>query len=207
MFELGELSAKHLGHITIKGIRTAFRLKLPANAPSTHLVIFHLSSTMKLFMSLLLVPFQASVASAKVLSLTVENILEKTEEKSIFVKFFAPWCGTCRGMAMDFKLLALDWKGHEIGLVAEVNCDGINSEKICDDYEILALPTILYGDRTNMEFYEGDHTYEAMSKFAKDHISHPACSMKHMEYCSEENKQRLVELQNQTKEEARSVDL
>jgi hypothetical protein len=60
---------------------------------STHLVIFHLFSMMKLFLSLLLL-LQASVASAKVLSLTIENIFEETEGKSIFVKFFAPWCET-----------------------------------------------------------------------------------------------------------------
>jgi thiol-disulfide isomerase/thioredoxin len=151
---------------------------------------------MKLFMSLLLL-LQASVASAKVVSLTVENIFEKTEGKSIFVKFFAPWCDSCQAMAMDFKHLSIDWKDHEIGLVAEVNCDGRDSEQICDDYEIVELPTILYGDRTNLEKYQGDWTYKAMSESAKEHISYPACSMKHLEYCSEENKQRLVELQKQ----------
>jgi thiol-disulfide isomerase/thioredoxin len=145
---------------------------------------------MKIFMSLLLL-LQASVASAKVLSLTVENILEMTEGKSIFVKFFAPWCETCQAMAMDFKHVAIDWKDHEIGLVAEVDCEGIDSEDICDDYEIADLPTILYGDRTYLQTYEGDHTYEAMSAFAKEQISHPACSMKHMEYCSEEHRQHL----------------
>jgi hypothetical protein len=46
---------------------------------------------MKLFMSLLLL-LQASVASAEVLSLTGENMLELTEGKSVFIKFFAPWC-------------------------------------------------------------------------------------------------------------------
>jgi thiol-disulfide isomerase/thioredoxin len=151
---------------------------------------------MKLFMSLLLV--QASVASAKVVSLTVENIFEVTEGKSIFVKFFAPWCETCQAMAGDFKRLAIDWKGHEIGLVAEVNCDGIDSEIICDDFEIIALPTILYGDMgnlANLEVYEGDRTYLAMSEFTKEHISQPACSLKHLEYCSEEKRQRLVKVQ------------
>jgi thiol-disulfide isomerase/thioredoxin len=147
---------------------------------------------MKLFMSLLLLLLPASLASRKVVSLTVENIFEKTEGKSIFVKFFAPWCETCQAMASDFKHVSIEWKDHEIGLVAEVDCDGIDSERICDDFEILELPTILYGDRTNLYKYEGDRTYKAMSKFAKEHISHPACSMEHMEHCSEEN---LVELQ------------
>jgi thiol-disulfide isomerase/thioredoxin len=155
---------------------------------------------MKLFMSLLLL-VQASVASAKVLSLTMENIFEKTEGKSIFVKFFAPWCDTCQEMAPAFKRLAIEWKNHEIGLVAEVDCDGVDSERICDDFEITALPTILYGDRTNLELYEGDRTYEAMSAFAKEHISHPACSMKHMEYCSRDKRQLFMELQRkETKE-------
>jgi hypothetical protein len=100
-------------------------------------------------------------------------------------------------MAMDFKHLSIDWKGHEIGLVAEVNCDGRDSEQICDDFEIVDLPTILYGDRTNLKKYKGDWSYKAMKKSAKEHISHPACSMKHTEYCSEEDRQRLVELQKQ----------
>jgi hypothetical protein len=58
--------------------------------PSTYLAIFHLSSMMKPFISLLLL-LQASVASAKVLSLTYDNIYEVTKGKSVFIKFFAPW--------------------------------------------------------------------------------------------------------------------
>jgi thiol-disulfide isomerase/thioredoxin len=156
---------------------------------------------MKLFMSLLLL-LQASLASAKVVSLTYENIFEVTEGKSIFVKFFAPWCTTCQHMAMDFKRVAIEWKVHEIGLVAEVNCDGVNSEYICDDFEITALPTILYGDRENLKKYEGELTYEAMSAFANEHISHPSCSIQHLEYCSEEKRQRLLELQRKETKEA-----
>jgi hypothetical protein len=86
-------------------------------------------------------------------------------------------------MAPEFERLAMDWQGHEIGLVAEVDCEGIDSEKICDDFEIEALPTILYGDLKNLKFYGGDRTYQAMSAFAKEHISHPV---------SEENRQRIV---------------
>jgi hypothetical protein len=101
---------------------------------------------------------------------------------------------------MDFKRVAIEWKTDEIGLVAEVNCDGVNSEMICDDFEISALPTILYGDIDNLKVYEGyDRTYEAMSAFAKEHISHLSCSIKHLEYCSELERDRLVELQNHQK--------
>jgi thioredoxin-like negative regulator of GroEL len=151
---------------------------------------------MKLFLSLLLL-LQASVASAKVLSLTYDNLYEVTEGKSIFVKFFAPWCETCQHMAMDFKRVAIEWKTDEIGLVAEVNCDGVNSEMICDDFEISALPTILYGDIGNLKVYEGYRTYEAMSAFAKEHISNLTCSIKHLESCSEEERERLLQLKSQ----------
>jgi thiol-disulfide isomerase/thioredoxin len=151
---------------------------------------------MKLFMSLLFL-LQASAASAKVLSLTYDNLYEVTEGKSVFIKFFAQWCETCQDMAGDFKRVALEWQDHEIGVVAEVDCDGIDSEKICDDFQITALPTIMYGDRENLEFYDGDRTYEAMSAFAKEHISRLSCSIKHLEYCSEEERRRLVELQKQ----------
>jgi thiol-disulfide isomerase/thioredoxin len=151
---------------------------------------------MKIFITLVLL-LQASVAFGKVTSLTIENIFEVTDKKSIFVKFFAQWCETCQNIAGDFERVATEWRDHEIGLVAEVDCDGIDSERICDDFQITALPTIMYGDRENLELYEGDLTYKAMSEFAKEHISHPSCSIKNLEYCSEEKRRRLVELQKQ----------
>ena len=157
---------------------------------------------MKLCVSLLLLLLQASVASSKVLSLTYDNMYKVSEGKSVFVKFFAPWCDSCQRMSMDFKRVAIEWKVDEFGLVAEVNCDGVNSEMICDDFEITALPTILYGDIDNLKVYKGDHSYEAMSAFANEHISKPSCSIRRLDYCGEEERQRLVELQNQTKKEA-----
>jgi hypothetical protein len=109
-------------------------------------------------------------------------------------------------MAPAFERLAADWEGHAVGLVAEVDCTGETSEGICDDYEIADLPTIYYGDRTSPELYEGERTYEAMSAFAKEHISHPACSVKQTEYCSEDQKKLLVELQKKTKQELVAVE-
>jgi thiol-disulfide isomerase/thioredoxin len=161
---------------------------------------------MKLFLSLLFL-LQASVASAEVLSLNAENMVEMTEGKSIFVMFFAPWDEVSQAMAPDFERLAADWEGHAVGLVAEVDCTGETSEGICDDYEIADLPTIYYGDRTSPELYEGERTYEAMSAFAKEHISNPACSLKQTEYCSDDQKQLLVELQKKTKQELEAVEV
>jgi thiol-disulfide isomerase/thioredoxin len=170
------------------------------------LVISHLcTSNMKLFMSLLFL-FQASGASAEVLSLTGENILELTEGKSVFIKFFAPWCEVCQEMAPAFEKLAADWEGHPIGLVAEVDCTGEDSEVICDEYEIADLPTIYYGDRMSPEEYDGERTYEAMSAFAKEHISQLACSVKAMENCSKDKKKLLEGLLKKPTEELTAVE-
>jgi hypothetical protein len=56
---------------------------------------------MKLFVFLVLL-LQASVASGKVTSLTIENIFELTEGKSIFVKFFAQWVSFKLRTGIDF---------------------------------------------------------------------------------------------------------
>jgi thiol-disulfide isomerase/thioredoxin len=90
---------------------------------------------MKLFMSLLLLS-QASLASAKVLSINEGNFLEKTEGRAVFLKFFEPGCTPCHEMEEDFEKLAADWEGDAIGLVAEINCLDPASESLCDDFEI-----------------------------------------------------------------------
>jgi thiol-disulfide isomerase/thioredoxin len=122
---------------------------------------------MKVFMSLLFL-FQASEASAKVLSLKEHNIMKLTKGKSVFIKFFAPWCESCQEIAPAFEKLAADWEDHPVGLVAEVDCD--KQEHICDEYDIADIPAIFFGD----EEYGGEFTYAAMSAFAKEHIGNEA---------------------------------
>jgi len=91
--------------------------------------------------------FWIAPIAAEVLQLTEENFDEKTAGRSVFIKFYAPWCGHCKSLAPIWEKLADDWKSHKIGLVAEVDCTDPASEAICQEYEIEGFPTLIYGEQ------------------------------------------------------------
>lgn len=163
--------------------------------------------TMKFALStFLLLQASAGVASTEVLKLTDADFLEKTNNRAIFIKFFAPWCDVCQEMAPEFEKLAADWEKHDIGLVAEVDCADPQSEPICDDYDVENFPTLYFGDPQSPEEYEGALTYEAMAEFAKEHISKPPCSVKNPGHCDEEHQTMIRELVEKTTEELQDVE-
>jgi thioredoxin-like negative regulator of GroEL len=121
---------------------------------------------MKVFMSLLLL-LQASQGSAKVLELNEGN-MEKTEGKAVFIKFFEPGCAPCHEMEEAWEKLDADWKGHAIGLIAEVNC--LDHADLCDEFDIDEVPSLLYGHPSSLDKYDGERDYESLSAFAKKTI-------------------------------------
>jgi thioredoxin-like negative regulator of GroEL len=119
-------------------------------------------------MSLLLL-LQASQASAKVLALNEGNFMEKTEGKAVFIKFFEPGCTPCHEMEDAWEKMAAEWDGHEIGLVAEVNC--LDDADLCDDFDVEEVPWLVHGNAQGPERYDGERDYESLSAFAKKNIS------------------------------------
>jgi len=73
-------------------------------------------------MKLAIATLLAAAVNADVTSLTPANVAELTAGKTVFVKFFAPWCGHCKKMAPDWEKLAKEYEGHDIGMVVEVDC-------------------------------------------------------------------------------------
>ena len=87
----------------------------------------------------------AATSSANGLELTSENFAEMTAGKSVFLKFYAPWCGHCKAMADDWARLEKDFEGHAVALVASVDCTNERNEQVCSDFNIEVGSDELFG--------------------------------------------------------------
>jgi len=115
-----------------------------------------------------------------------------TDGKTVFIKFFAPWCGHCKKMAPDWEKLSGEWEGHEVGLIAEVDCTA-EGKPLCDANGVKGFPTLKYGDPSSLDDYQGARTYDALAKFAEDNMK-PICSPTNLAICDDEMKKKIEEL-------------
>jgi len=139
--------------------------------------------------ALTLLALAAASANASVTSLTPDNYAELTDGKTVFIKFFAPWCGHCKKMAPDWEKLAAEWEGNDTGLVAEVDCTA-EGKPLCDANGVRGFPTLKYGDPTALDDYQGGRTLDALSGFAKENLK-PMCSPSKLELCDDEKKAEI----------------
>eukprot|EP01083_Nonionella_stella_P263522 895102_1 len=116
----------------------------------------------------------ASLTTAAVPSLTPDNYDSMTDGKTVFLKFFAPWCGHCKKMAPDWEKLSGEFEGYEVGLVADVDCTA-EGKPLCDANGVKGFPTLKWGDPTALEDYQGGRSYDDLLKFATDNLK-PICS-------------------------------
>lgn len=96
-------------------------------------------------------------------------------------------------MAPDWDKLAKEWEGHEVGLVAEVDCS--NEQKgggksLCKHLKIDSFPTLKYGDPTDLWDYDGGRSFEELNEFAKENLV-PRCSIENFELCDDNTKLQL----------------
>jgi len=131
-------------------------------------------------------------AASSSMKLTKATYDELTPGKTVFIKFFAPWCGHCKELAPAWVKLSREWESNRrrdgVGLVGEIDCT--EEEDWCStEWEITAFPTLLYGDPSMggifLETYEGDKSYESLSEFANTTLSGPVCSPTNIDACEE----------------------
>merc|ERR1712045_1092121 len=139
--------------------------------------------------ALTLLAIATASANASVTSLTPDNYDSLTDGKTVFIKFFAPWCGHCKKMAPDWEKLAGEWEGNDIGLVAEVDCTA-EGKTLCDQNGVKGFPTLKYGDPSSLEDYQGGRTYDDLAKFAKENLK-PVCSPAKLDLCDGEKKAQI----------------
>jgi len=136
--------------------------------------------------SLALLALGAASANASVTSLTPENYDALTGGKTVFIKFFAPWCGHCKKMAPDWETLATAWEGHPVGLIAEVDCT-TDAKPLCEENGVKGFPSLKYGDPGALEDYKGGRTLKDFEKFAEENLK-PVCSVNNLDLCDDEKK-------------------
>ncbi|GKY98211.1 hypothetical protein MPSEU_000778800 [Mayamaea pseudoterrestris] len=131
----------------------------------------------------------ASASAYDVVSLTEDNYAEMTDGKTVFIKFFAPWCGHCKRMAPDWEKLAEGFDGDKVGLVAEVDCTA-EGKSLCDANGIKGFPTLKFGDPNSLEDYQGQRSFKDLEKFAKENLK-PVCSPANIDLCESDKKKQI----------------
>ncbi|KAG7347515.1 thioredoxin [Nitzschia inconspicua] len=162
------------------------------------------SSSLAVSMLMILVTICAlPPTNAKNLHLNHRDYYDVTHNKTVFIKFYAPWCSFSKKMARDWDKLTDEWQGHEVGLVAEVDCTDTQKgggKKLCDHLGIESFPTLKYGDPSN----NGGRSFQEMNDFAKKNLI-PLCSIENFEICDSETKLLLKRLTEMDKSELKEL--
>merc|ERR1719220_2557359 len=109
---------------------------------------------------------EAQKSLKTIVSKNLEDIVYQ-DDKQVFVKFYAPWCGHCKSLAPIWEELAEVYKDDDSIIIAESNA----VENEFEDVQIEGLPTLLYfPKKENKEYkdvidYKGERTIEAFVKF------------------------------------------
>lgn len=103
--------------------------------------------------------------------------------KSVFVKFFAPWCGHCKAMKPAWDSLMEEFEGSDTVLVADVDCIG-DGKPLCDEMGVKGFPTIKFGDPGDLEAYKGGRDLATLQSFATE--LKPPCNPSTFEHCDDE---------------------
>jgi protein disulfide-isomerase-like protein len=134
-------------------------------------------------------------ASTYAIELTPDTWDEKSAGKTVFVKFFAPWCGHCKAMKPAWDSLMEEYSSSETVLVADVDCIGAGKD-LCETVGVKGFPTIKWGDPSALEDYKGGRDLETLKTFASE--LKPVCSVDTYENCDESQTTAITELKKES---------
>ena len=140
----------------------------------------------------------AAATTVMGIELTPDTWDTETAGKTVFLKFFAPWCGHCKAMKPAWDTLMSEFEDSSTVLVADVDCIGAGKD-LCSKVGVKGFPTIKYGDPANLEDYKGGRDIDALKKFTSE--LKPSCNVVTLENCSDEQKTVIETLNSQTTED------
>lgn len=146
------------------------------------MVSYSMISALSLFLA------SSSLSSSDAIELNPSNFDAMTAGKTVFLKMYAPWCGHCKAMAEDWSRLEDDFDGHAVALVASVDCTNPENQATCQSAGVQGYPTVVWGDFSAPESYEGGRDYASLKAFADEHVTKPVCSIYNQDPCTDEQK-------------------
>ena len=90
------------------------------------------------------------------------------DDKHVFIKIYAPWCGHCKNMQPAWESLAASLKGVEDVVIAEIDA---TANDLPSNYQVRGYPTLFWagkGAKDEPLKYQGARTAEAWSKFISE---------------------------------------
>jgi len=113
----------------------------------------------------------ALVSASSVVDLTPDNFDSIVDgSKSVFVEFFAPWCGHCKSLAPIWDELGETMKGQSEVVIAKVDADAHRS--LGERYGVSGFPTLKLfkkgGSTTAPEDFNGGREIDDLIKFVNE---------------------------------------
>lgn len=134
-----------------------------------------------------------AASSATAIELTPDNYAAETDGKSVFIKFFAPWCGHCKKLKPDWDKLMEEFSSSATQLVADVDCTA-DGKPLCDENGVKGYPTLKWGDPSDLQDYAGGRTLDDLKKHVEENLK-PMCSVKNIDLCDAEKKAEIEKYQ------------
>jgi len=120
------------------------------------------------------------------IELTPDTYDELTAGKTVFLKFYAPWCGHCKAMKPAWDELMDEYESNQEVLVADVDCIG-SGKQLCDDVGVQGFPTIKHGNPYALDDYDGGRDIDTLRTFASN--LGPSCGPGELlKHCDEDSK-------------------
>jgi len=120
--------------------------------------------------------------------------LAELQGKTVFLKFFAPWCGHCKTMAPVWAELMEEYKDSPTTLIAKVDCTA-GGKDLCTSLGVQGYPTLMYGDPNDLQKYEGGRDLAAFKEFAAENLG-PVCGPSNKDLCDEKQQKKLAKFEN-----------
>ncbi|GAX22733.1 thioredoxin domain-containing protein 5 [Fistulifera solaris] len=136
--------------------------------------------------------FLGAAAVAQAIELTPENFDAETAGKTVFIKYFAPWCGHCKKLKPDWDKLMEEFNSNPTQLIADVDCTA-EGKPLCDAVGVRGYPTLKWGDPSALEDYQGGRDYETLKAFAEKNLK-PVCSPANIDLCDADKKAQIEKL-------------
>jgi len=153
-------------------------------------------------------------SSSASIFLTKSNYDSETFNKTVFIKWAAPWCSHSQELVPVWDLLVSaiiesndddvdddDEKGGEL-LIAEVDCS--KESEWCIEMGYLAYPTLTYGDSSMGGIFLQQYTslkksYDDLLTFAKEKLVHKSfCTPGNIAACADEKRDRIRQYSDRT---------